>query len=127
MSIPFPTFAHIEGNPCMALELLETAYELTTIPAARNSIARAAETILAYERREPLPSEHVGYEHVEIDGIDCEIGWTETNDDEFFSVIRHGCQIGKGYTRERAIDDAYESLTQPGTWLRGPNPTHNSL
>jgi hypothetical protein len=108
----------------MALELLETAYELTRIDAARNAIVRAAETILTYETGTPAPEVHPGYEHIEIDGIDCEIGWIETNDDSFFNVIRHGCEIGKGYTRERAIDDAYESLTAPGTWLRGPAPAH---
>jgi hypothetical protein len=48
----FPKFAHIEGNPCMALELLETAFELTHIEAARRSIVDAAAEIIAEEIRQ---------------------------------------------------------------------------
>ncbi len=63
-----------------------------------------------------------GFEPIEIDGIPCYIGWTDGEDDAYWAVVRHGCQIGKGHDRERAITDALGSLTEPGTWLRGPNP-----
>ena len=122
MSVPFPTYADLEGNDCFALGLLKSAHGLATAAPARSAIARAAETILLYlpGKEPPATEPHPGYEFIEIDGIECQIGWIETNDDSFFNVIRHGCEIGKGYTRERAIDDAYESLTEPNTWLRGP-------
>ncbi len=68
---------------------------------------------------------HPGYEPIEIDGCACEIGWCDGNDDAFWCVIRHGCQIGKGNDRERAITDARASLNEPGTWLRGPKPDHS--
>ncbi len=51
MTLPFPKFEHIEGNPCIALELLETAYELIRNDAARAAIVNAAATIIAEELR----------------------------------------------------------------------------
>jgi hypothetical protein len=74
---------------------------------------------------EPHPGPHPGYETIDIDGCACEIGWCDSNDDSFIAVIRHGCQIGKGYTRDDAIDDALASLNAPGSWLRGPKPDHS--
>ena len=74
-----------------------------------------------------------GYEPIVIDGIDCEIGWTNTDyssdDDicweEHWAVNRHGCEIGKSPDRERAIEEALETLRRPASaWLRLPkNPT----
>jgi hypothetical protein len=67
----------------------------------------------------PLP----GYEAIEIDGVACEIGWCEGQWDEYWCVIRHGCEIGKGGTRERAIEEARSELANT-PWLRGPKPDH---
>ena len=75
---------------------------------------------------------HEGYEPITIDGIDCEIGLTNTDysdgDDicweDHWAVIRHGCQIGKSPDREHAIEEALETLRRPASaWLRLPkNP-----
>ena len=45
---------------------------------------------------------HPGYEPIEIDGYACEIGWCEGHHDDYWCVIRHGCQIGEGIDREGA-------------------------
>ncbi len=67
---------------------------------------------------------HPGYEPIEIDGYACEIGWCEGHHDDYWCVIRHGCQIGKGIDREGAIDDARGDLART-PWLRGPKPDHS--
>ena len=65
---------------------------------------------------------HPGYEPIEIDGFACEIGWCEGHHDDYWCVIRHGCQIGKGIDREGAIADARTTLRQrPG--CADPSPT----
>ena len=58
-------------------------------------------------------------ETIQIDGIDCCIEWTETEDDAYWAVIRHGCEIGKGLSRDSAIADARRSLAE-SAWLRLP-------
>ena len=48
-----------------------------------------------------------GYEPIVIDGIDCEIGWTNTDYgdycEEHWAVLRHGCEIGKSIDRDAAM------------------------
>ncbi len=70
-----------------------------------------------------MPAPYKGYEPITIDGCECFIGWTddEENWEGYFSVIRHGCQIGKGDTKERAISEAAHDLAGCA-WLRGPKP-----
>ena len=67
---------------------------------------------------------HPGYEAIEIDGLVCEIGWCEGQWDEYWCVVRHGCEIGHGRTRKVAIEAARrDPIDTP--WLRGPKPDHS--
>jgi hypothetical protein len=70
-----------------------------------------------------------GYEPIVIDGIGCEVGWTNTDYGDciewHFAVLRHGCQIGKSPDREQAIAEAETRLRYPpSAWLREPCPEH---
>jgi hypothetical protein len=67
-----------------------------------------------------------GWEPITIDGIECLIGWTNTDYgdcwEDHYAVTRHGCQIGKAVERDNAIADARKTLET--AWLRGPRPAH---
>ena len=58
-------------------------------------------------------------ETIEIDDVACCIMWTESEDDAYWAVIRHGCEIGKGLSRDAAIAAARRSLAE-SAWLRLP-------
>ena len=44
-----------------------------------------------------------GWQAIDIDGIGCLIGWIEGEDDAYWAVVRHGCQVAKGLSREAPL------------------------
>lgn len=80
-----------------------------------------------------MSNQHDGYEPITIDGIECEVGWTNTDystDDDIcveyhWAVLRHGCEIGKSPDREHAIEEAEKTLRYPpSAWLRQPKASN---
>ncbi len=62
-----------------------------------------------------------GWQAIDIDGIGCLIGWIEGEDDAYWAVVRHGCQVAKGLSRESAVAAARIELARV-PWLRAEKP-----